>query len=1001
MDISGFVDADQMLLELSQDFDLDQMIDAEVQRRLAALSEDMLTDPNRAREEAIAATFNDPQVRKLQVERDVLAQRALKDPIPLQAIRQRAKRIIDQTPANEVIKPGRYAMDAQNLHKRAVKMAAMGRFDEALRLTHKAMLQHELARMAYKARAERDKIKNGLKPYGPNRKINPKRINPRMIAAIRTLMSMPGAANQAEAREALLSQQNEMLTGFTYTALDENGDPVEISSGPIELSLPSAFYDGVDLPDIDNMTMEQLREFRDAIKSLVHTGRMQSEAQRAESYARNKVAADKVYDSWGKRNVTVEGYNKTAVRAAFDSLKGNVDNGMLRLPYYVQMLQGAKRGKEVADRLYNKVAEAYNRKMDRVDNLTKALEDILKTHNITSWDLSKRVDIPEFFLRPGNREQLFVMLLNMGNEGNAQRVRDNPQWDKAAKYNGVQSIRGDEAAILAMLEDHLEARHFQAAQEIWNLLDTQREALGEIEKRKTGVMPKWVEPRKLSTIYGTFKGGYYPIVYHRKMTLNSNVNQQTMDQAFEELQRGQALKAQTRNGMAQARKEKVTAAIALDFNYIIKHFNDVAQRIEMTEVIDDAYDLATSPVFQRAISETFGEAYIGPEGLLQKLLRYTAVDATAADLAPGIANAFLRNIRIGFSGIIFGTMRTALAAVSSYWETVIPQYGRRIVARGWVEWFGRGVAWTFNRGQTMEELSPFMRERKRLIRREAHDIVQRKVFTGAWSKAQAMAFLPMVMIEKYSVSGPLWWGVYTTSKEQGLSDPEAVQEADKAIANTQGSGRLIDQSLIQADPSEVMKMWTMGMGFASGVYGLQREKLGTSSTVASKLGFLILYYGMYKAMSALAETLIRWGPAAFEPEDEDEEEREGLYVGDVYLDNVMKLYTRNLSVVPLLNHLGSQYDSSTAARDVAQKGLRAGRSWMKIYENRNEYGYDSTEDFQKAVAQSAEFGAYAFGVPFSLQAINSLEAAQQVFEEGEDVYTFENLYKIVITGPDR
>jgi len=1004
-DIAGFADADQMLVELQGDFDMERLIDAEVQRRMQALPDDLLVDEERAMLEAIEATFNDPQVRKLEVERDVLAQRALKEPIPLQAIRARAKRLIEETPINDIIKPGRYAMQAQNLHKRAVKMAAMGRFDEALRLTHKAMLQHEMARMAYKARAETEKINRFLARFARNRSLDPKKIQPAFIEMIRLVMAMPASGDQTSTRARLLEFEDRLISGFTYTIINENGEAQEVDTGPIEIVIPAMVYNGQDLPERRTMTLQELRDFRDSVKSIYKAGRDQSDMTRRQAFARNMEAADIIYDTWGGRKRTPEDYNKTKVREAADRLKQGVDNGMLRLPFFAQMLNGDQRRGPIVDRLYNKIAEAFNRKERRSTQLIDKLGEIFKAYKITGRDLSRTFDIPELFTVPGTRENLFVMLLNMGNEGNLQRLKDNPMWGRAARHNGVQSIQGDADAILAILETHLEPRHFQAAQEIWNLLETQRDALGEVQRKKTGVMPQWVEPAPLITRYGTFKGGYYPISYGN-FVINSNVNNNSLEDAFEAVARGQSLKAQTRSGMAQARAEKVTAAISLDLNYIMTHINDVSARIEMTEAIDDAWNLATSPVYERAIKETFGEAYIGKRGMTQTILRFAAVDAMAHETADGIMNGVLRNVRIAFAGNIFGTFKTALAAPASWFETVIPEYKWNVAARGWMEWFGRGIAGVFRQGETMEQLSPFMAERKRLLNREAHDVAKRKVFAGTWSKAQAMAFVPMVVIEKYSVSGPLWWGVYTTSLEQvspRLTKEEAIQEADKAVANTQGSGRILDQSVLQLNTNEMVKMLTVGAGFASGVYGLQRQKLGQSPKVMSKLMFLLVYYGIYKVASATMETLIREGMAAFEDDDEDEYayDREGMYLGDLYLNKVMKLYARNVNVLPIADAILGQYDTTTAASDIGKKGRRAYDAWFDVFEEPESYGFDDENEVLDAVAKTAEVGALAFGVPFYLQAKNSLEAAQEIMEEGEDVYTFENLYKILVTGPTK
>lgn len=942
----GFDNADAMLQEITQDPNFEDAIEFEVRRRMDMLDDDFLINPEFAEEQAVEATFNDAQVRKLEVERDALAQRAAKDPIPLKAFRERARKIIDGTTLKK-LSPRKHALQAQNLHKKAMKAAANGRFEQALRFTHQAMLQHELARYAFKTESEIQRGNRYLSRFKGRRVINPKQIAPEYIEQMKRLIALPGSRNQQSARQVLLSFEQDQAKNNR------------------QIDMPSDVALGKDLPEQDQMTVQQFREYRDGVKSLHKNGREMSAMAAAKFKELVSIASRTVYNSWGGR--ARKNYTRSQdTRNKLDKFVANMDAAFLRLPYIAEMLQGDKRG-IIADILFNDIAVAQNARENREVKLAAALREIFAKYNITADEMNATINDRRVDKNNVTKNVIFSMLLNMGSISNRQRLAEDPS---------LKGFAENPETILKFLEERLEKRHFDAAQEIWELIGTQRKDLGQVHKRRSGVTPVWVEARALKTKYGTYAGGYYPLKYDPAAPQNSDIAAKTTEDIFKEQASGIASRAQTRSGMLEERAKNVSRPLHLDIDIIMDHFADVSAFIEMSEVIDKAWSLTSNRTFQKAVKETFGDPYIDA---IQTILRRTAVGSMGKDQKSWQwLNTILRNFRVNASVAILGlNIVTAGLAPVSYFSTILPRYGWKVVARGWSEFYGGGTVDAAGKAAKMEELSPFMRERYALITREAHETARKKVFEGTWTKAQALGYVPMAAFEKYTVSGPLWWGVYHTSLAEGLSEAQAIADADKAVSTTQGSGRIMDQSTWQGATNELQRVLTFMWGFVSGVYGVVRLDLSSAETGFGKTAVLVKHFVILNAMASTLEVLLRSG---IDLEDEDAETE--------YLMNVLGRMGRNTMILPGISNFMSRYNTVTAFESTVGKARTAWNSAEEAFAEGELFG----EAGRKALIDAATAAGYAFGVPGTTQ----LEKIDKTFEEDDDP----TWYEALITGPD-
>ena len=134
-------------------------------------------------------------------------------------------------------------------------------------------------------------------------------------------------------------------------------------------------------------------------------------------------------------------------------------------------------------------------------------------------------------------QEVFVLLLNYGNEGNRQRAlatmtyhtdykffegldKSDPSYE--AKLAEAQA-RADQL-MAAFFAEYLTEEHYKAAEAVWALFDDIKESSGKTYRRIVGREPDWVEASAVRVLTPdgprVLTGGYYPISYDREASLH-------------------------------------------------------------------------------------------------------------------------------------------------------------------------------------------------------------------------------------------------------------------------------------------------------------------------------------------------------------------------------------------------------------------------------------------------------------------------------------------------
>jgi hypothetical protein len=108
-----------------------------------------------------------------------------------------------------------------------------------------------------------------------------------------------------------------------------------------------------------------------------------------------------------------------------------------------------------------------------------------------------------------SKGELFMMLLNLGNEGNASHLIDN-----MAEPGG---FRTDRETVMKVLERELTHKHAVAAQRIMDIYASYYGRVVKMHEEMTGVTPEMVEATPIAFKGKVYPGGYYPRMYASEM----------------------------------------------------------------------------------------------------------------------------------------------------------------------------------------------------------------------------------------------------------------------------------------------------------------------------------------------------------------------------------------------------------------------------------------------------------------------------------------------------
>ncbi|WP_334157925.1 hypothetical protein [Oryzomicrobium sp.] len=850
-DLFGFTSGDELVRELLAAPKRGEEIEALTDVRMLEQYGD-LTSAEAIEKAADRAIHNDARARFVATEANALAKATGQRKVLTSAAKEYARALIARLKVRD-IRPGQYASAEARAAKAAEKASKAGDLATAAAEKRNQLIQGYATRAAYDAQDAVDKGLRYLKKFEGD---------------IKGL-----DADYADQVAAVLDRFD-LRKGQSLKAIDKRTSLAAWAESQreqgMEPEIPADLLNEAFRTSYKNLTVEEFQGLVDTVRQIEHLGRLKHKLltaadQRAYEAVRDEIAGSIHTHAQGREADTRT--PTTNMGRAARWLK-SIGAAHIKAATWARVLDGGKDGGP----MWEYFVRSANARGDQETTMRAEATAKLSAILAPVFKLGRMGGAGQFFPSIGrslNREARIAIALNMGNEGNRQRLLGGEGWT-------LQQV----APVLQALT----AQEWHAVQAVWDHFESYRSQIAEKERRVYGKEPEWVEPHPfaVTTANGQtvqLRGGYYPIKYDP--AASQRAEEHTDAEGAKRQLQGAYTTATTRRSFTKARVDEVAGRPLLyTLSGLYSGVNDVIHDLAWHEWLIDANRLLRSHTIDRAIREHYG-----PE--VKQQLKTWVADIAEGD--KGIADAgfnALARLRQGVSasGLGFNVMSALMQPLG------ITQSITRVGA----QWVGRGIAkyiaHPIDLTRQVNEMSDFMANRARTRFRELNELRnQVQNIGGGIGKVDDFigrnAYFLMMRCQQM-VDVPTWWGAYEKAISDGNEEHRAIALADQAVIDAQGGGQVKDQSAMER--SSYMKLFTVFYSFMNTALNIGVAQTMSANTPAKRAKLAVDYAMLYVVPVVLGYALNAVLTPGDSGDDDDLEKLAGKLVA-AQLDYLMGL----------------------------------------------------------------------------------------------------------------
>ncbi len=549
-----------------------------------------------------------------------------------------------------------------------------------------------------------------------------------------------------------------------------------------ELSIPQSVLDDAGRAPYKTIPVEELRGVIDTLKNLEHVARRWDKLIDAENERVLTELTDGVKKSF-EDNVKKRPPGRVKTKGeAFRNAGRQFLDLVLNATTLLREIDGFKDQGAAYQAIKAPIDKAMNRLIVRKLAAADALEGLYSVYSKAERrGMAVRAHMPELGYALSKWERLSVAL-NMGNEGNRQRLTD-------PRVRG--SLTADQvSAVLASLDE----RDAKFVQSVWDYVGTFRDDIGAREKRTTGVEPAWVEASPVSIGGKELRGGYYPLSYDAR--LSALARDDAANDIATSIQAGRFGKAQTRNGHTKERAKSSGRDIELDISVLHRHVNRVIYDLELSEAVSNSWRVLQDSGVRGSFMEAGKQADFDA---LELWLKDTAEGQIRSSDWVGKAS---RSVKSNFTAAKLAfNLATAAMQITGLSQSMVV-VGKRDMAIG----VGKTMANPIRVANEVAAKSPFMAERQTTFNKDINDYYsdsQIGPVASRWGEIKSeiigpLSFYLMTKVQWHVADVPTWMaGYHQGLRKFGNDEAKAIAHADDTVKRSQASGLFPDRSAIE------------------------------------------------------------------------------------------------------------------------------------------------------------------------------------------------------------
>lgn len=724
------------------------------------------------------------------------------------------------------LRPSVYTRAEAKASKASMEAFRKGDIPTAATQKRNQLLQNSMAREVLKAREEMETARKYLSKF--NRVV--KSIDIEYREQIEALLESVELSNAPSLKD--LDRRTSLLE--FVKKMEEQGRAHNIDAEYIAEIQAKRNY--------REMTVEEMRVLVDTVKGIEHLGRLKNKMLTARDKRTYQEIRDNIVESIRENARTHDKRTSTAannIERVEDGFSGFMW-GHIKISSIARILDGGKDAGAFWNYFIRPINEAADREATMTTEAAEKLEEILKP-------LNDKLGFKEYWSKGKeyiglgrlNRRQLFAIALNMGNDGNIQRLL-------SGGHGNMRDWKLDH--VLGALQDLTKAE-WEAVQKVWDMFESYRPQIAELERKVVGTEPQWVEAKPLTvrTADGevlTLRGGYYPAKYDPASTQAAESGNALSD--IEDIKSAAKMAANTRHSFTKDRAAAVeNRPLLLDLSVTYNGLNEIIHDLTHREAVIDAARLLKSSSIDKAIRETLGaHAKQQLNKALEDIARGNTAPVDGLDKYSGLLRQNVSMTGLGFNVVSAAVQLTGF----------IPAVARLGGKYAWVG-LSQYTTHPIKATQSAMEQSEFMRNRGNTRLREIREVAATINGAGKIRKFLNKYSYWLMMKMQQVVDTAIWHGALAKAMDSGKDLDTAIKLADQTVLDTQGGGQIKDLSKFERG-SNTQKLFTVFYAYMNTALNQGFVEAKTQKSKAKLAADLMMIYVVPTALTALMKSAL-------------------------------------------------------------------------------------------------------------------------------------------------
>lgn len=697
---------------------------------------------------------------------------------------------ITATLSTRDLKPYLYQRAETKAANDAMDYALKGAWDKAFESKYQEFLNHELYKAVSEAQEDVQKSVDDFKDFNKKDEVLSKSRDMNLINAGRVILDKIGIGSVERGKEA-----EDYLK-----KLKSYGDPDQYNETMTQIQSLGTLNHYGDMP------YGQFQAVKDSINAIWDLAKLNRQIEiqgqqmdRAEVIGALSTRIDELdADKTAKSRY----YGEQSKMDNFKTGLLGVRAQLRRIEHWCDAMDGGNPDGSYRKYIWNPVFEGANKFRDESSAMEKKINALVQEH---LKDMSYEA-IPSDELEQGSafKDKTFLLgaVLHSGNESNLRKLLLGYGWGHLDDNGNLDRSKWDEFIARMTSEGVLTKHDYDFVQGVWDLMEETKPDAQRAHKQRYGRYFSEITAEKFDTPFGEYKGGYYPAVVDRNVSLDPK-NREA--KALLDGDSQSSLFPRALNGFTKNRVEGYSAPLSLNLNLITSHIDQVLKFAHISPAVHDVARIVLDKEFSRKL--TTHDSAIVHEALVPWLDRSVQQSVSSPGRSKTLDGIFkyLRN-NSGMQ-IMFLNVKNVLQQVHGLSVAAV-KVAPSDIAQGIKDYAFAPKA----TADMIAEKSTFMRNKL-----SEHGIEMEKTLrdiTLNQNPAQKVGdflrkntyFLQTAAQNMVNIA--VWKGAYDGAISQGHNESDAVNIADGAISQTQHNFAPESISSIEhQDP--FMRMFTM------------------------------------------------------------------------------------------------------------------------------------------------------------------------------------------------